>query len=146
MALEVGGKSIALDEEGYLENLGDWTPEIAEALAKGEDVTLTSEHWEVLNFLREYYEEYQIAPAVRVLTKAIGKQLGADKGNNKYLYSCSHTAPASRHVNMLACLSRLVACNLQPWVVAEIFRGELRFERSLFNRSGWVCNGSRLIQ
>ena len=40
-------------------------------------------HWEVVNFLRDYYNEYQIAPAVRVLTKAIGKQLGPDKGNSK---------------------------------------------------------------
>ncbi len=86
MALEVNGKSIATDEEGYLENLADWTPDIAEAMAKSEDVSLTAEHWEILNFLREYYEEYQIAPAVRVLTKAVGKRLGADKGNSKYLY------------------------------------------------------------
>lgn len=86
MALEVNGKSIATDEEGYLENLADWTPDVAEAMAKSEDVTLKPEHWEILNFLREYYEEYQIAPAVRVLTKAVGKRLGADKGNSKYLY------------------------------------------------------------
>ena len=43
MALEVGGKSIALDEEGYLENLSDWSPEVAEALATAEDVSLTTE-------------------------------------------------------------------------------------------------------
>ena len=73
-SINVGGKDIPLDEEGYLENLSDWTPEVAEVLASGEDVTLTSEHWEILNFLREYYEEYQIAPAVRVLTKAVGKR------------------------------------------------------------------------
>ncbi|HRJ52141.1 MAG TPA: TusE/DsrC/DsvC family sulfur relay protein [Candidatus Thiothrix moscowensis] len=96
MALEVGGKSIALDEEGYLENLSDWTPEVAEALANAEDVTLTSEHWEILNFLREYYEEYQIAPAVRVLTKAVGKRLGADKGNSKYLYSLFPYGPGKQ--------------------------------------------------
>lgn len=96
MALEVGGKSIPLDEEGYLENLSDWTPEVAEALAKAEDVTLTDEHWEILNFLREYYEEYQIAPAVRVLTKAVGKRLGADKGNSKYLYSLFPYGPGKQ--------------------------------------------------
>ncbi|MBU0655361.1 MAG: TusE/DsrC/DsvC family sulfur relay protein [Gammaproteobacteria bacterium] len=96
MALEVGGKSIPLDEEGYLENLSDWTPEIAEALANAEDVKLTGEHWEILNFLREYYEEYQIAPAVRVLTKAVGKRLGADKGNSKYLYSLFPYGPGKQ--------------------------------------------------
>jgi len=96
MALEIGGKSIAVDEEGYLENLGDWTPEIATAMAKAEDVTLTDEHWEILNFLREYYEEYQIAPAVRVLTKAVGKRLGAEKGTSKYLYSLFPYGPGKQ--------------------------------------------------
>jgi tRNA 2-thiouridine synthesizing protein E len=46
---------------------------------------LSEEHWDVINFLRDYFEEYQIAPAVRVLTKAIGKQFGKEKGNSKYL-------------------------------------------------------------
>ena len=50
-----------------------------------DETELSDNHWEVINFLREYYEEYQIAPAVRVL-KAIGKKLGKDKGNSKYLY------------------------------------------------------------
>lgn len=95
-SLELNGKSIPLDEEGYLENLGDWTPEVAEALANAEDVSLTGEHWEILNFLREYYEEYQIAPAVRVLTKAVGKRLGADKGNSKYLYSLFPYGPGKQ--------------------------------------------------
>jgi len=49
-------------------------------------VNMTDQHWEVVNFLREYYDEYQIAPAVRVLTKAIGKKLGPEKGNSQYLY------------------------------------------------------------
>ena len=60
MALVVNGEEIAVDEEGYLEDLGSWTPEIAEAMAKDEDVELTDEHWDIINFLREYYEEYQI--------------------------------------------------------------------------------------
>lgn len=96
MALEIDGKSIPTDEEGYLENLTDWTPGIAEAMAKAEDVNLTPEHWEILNFLREYYEEYQIAPAVRVLTKAVGKRLGADKGNSKYLYALFPYGPGKQ--------------------------------------------------
>ncbi|HPE59367.1 MAG TPA: TusE/DsrC/DsvC family sulfur relay protein [Thiolinea sp.] len=96
MALEIDGKSIATDEEGYLENLNDWSKEVAEAMAISEDVNLTDEHWEILNFLREYYEEYQIAPAVRVLTKAVGKRLGADKGNSKYLYSLFPYGPGKQ--------------------------------------------------
>ena len=86
----------AVDEEGFLVNLGDWTKEIAEEMAKGDDVELSDEHWEVIHFLRDYYEEYQIAPAVRVLTKAIGKKMGKDKGNSKYLYSLFPYGPGKQ--------------------------------------------------
>jgi len=96
MAISVSGNTIETDEEGYLTNLSDWTEEIANEIAKAENVELTQNHWEVVNFLREYYTEYQIAPAVRVLTKAIGKKLGSDKGNSKYLYELFPYGPAKQ--------------------------------------------------
>jgi len=96
MPLEVNGKSIETDEEGYLVNLSDWDLDVAKALAASDDCELSDNHWEVINFLREYYEEYQIAPAVRVLTKAIGKKLGKDKGNSKYLYELFPYGPAKQ--------------------------------------------------
>jgi tRNA 2-thiouridine synthesizing protein E len=96
MALDVGGKSIETDEEGYLSNRDDWSQDVAEAIAKAENLDMSENHWEVVNFLREYYEEYQIAPAVRVLTKAIGKKLGKDKGNSKYLYELFPYGPAKQ--------------------------------------------------
>jgi len=94
--VEVAGKSIEVDEEGYLTNLADWNKEVADYLAKEEKVEMSDSHWEVVNFLREYYEEYQIAPAVRVLTKAVAKKLGPDKGNNKYLYELFPYGPAKQ--------------------------------------------------
>jgi len=94
--IEVNGKSYETDEEGYLVNLSDWSREIGDALAAGENVDMTDQHWEVVNFLREYYDEFQIAPAVRVLTKAIGKKLGADKGNSQYLYELFPYGPAKQ--------------------------------------------------
>ena len=95
-SIEINGKTLEVDEEGYLVNLSDWSQEIADSLAKAENITLTDNHWEVVNFLRKYYEEYQIAPAVRVLTKAIGKTLGADKGNSAYLYELFPYGPAKQ--------------------------------------------------
>jgi TusE/DsrC/DsvC family sulfur relay protein len=95
-AIEVNGKSYEVDEEGYLADLNQWDKDIAVEMAKLDDCELTESHWEVINFLREYYEEYQIAPAVRVLTKAIGKKLGADKGNSKYLYELFPYGPAKQ--------------------------------------------------
>lgn len=94
--IEVGGKNIELDEEGYLTNLADWNEDVAKVLAEQDNLDLTDNHWEVITFLREYYDEYQIAPAVRVLTKAIGKKLGKEKGNSKYLYELFPYGPAKQ--------------------------------------------------
>ena len=96
MAIEVNGKTIETDEEGYLVNLADWTEDAAKILAAQDELELTDQHWEVITFLREYYDEYQIAPAVRVLTKAIGKKLGPEKGNSKYLYELFPYGPAKQ--------------------------------------------------
>ncbi|MDA8226032.1 MAG: TusE/DsrC/DsvC family sulfur relay protein [Betaproteobacteria bacterium] len=94
--LEVNGKTYQTDEEGYLINLGDWNEDVAKVLAEGEKVEMSDNHWEVVNFLREYYNDFQIAPAVRVLTKAIGKKFGPDKGNSKYLYELFPYGPAKQ--------------------------------------------------
>ena len=96
MPIEMNGQTIETDEEGYLASSSDWNEEIAKEMARIDDADLDENHWEVINFLREYYEEYQIAPAVRVLTKAIGKKLGADKGNSKYLYELFPYGPAKQ--------------------------------------------------
>ena len=96
MAYEVNGKSFESDVEGYLIDIGSWNEELAGLIAKDEEIDMTSEHWEVVNFLREYYNEYQIAPAVRVLVKAVKKKLGADKGSNKYLYELFPYGPAKQ--------------------------------------------------
>ncbi len=94
--IDVGNKKIETDEEGYLVQYADWTDDVASAMARTDHCELTPAHWEVIHFLREYYNEYQIAPAVRVLTKAIGKKLGNDKGNSKYLYELFPYGPAKQ--------------------------------------------------
>ena len=96
MAYECEGKTIEHDEEGYIVDIGNWSEPLADIIAKDENVDMGDEHWEVINFLRDYYSEYQIAPAVRVLVKAIGKKLGPDKGNNKYLYELFPYGPAKQ--------------------------------------------------
>ncbi len=96
MAYDVNGTAIEHDEEGYITNLDDWSKELAEVIAKAEEIEMTDEHWAVVNFLREYYDEYQIAPAVRVLVKAIKKSLGPDIGNNKYMYELFPYGPAKQ--------------------------------------------------
>lgn len=96
MALVVDGKEFEVDEEGYLANINDWVEGVATAMAAEDELELTDEHWDIIRFLREYYEEYQIAPAVRVLTKAVAKRMGKDKGNSKYLYSLFPYGPGKQ--------------------------------------------------
>jgi TusE/DsrC/DsvC family sulfur relay protein len=96
MAYEVNGQVYEHDEEGYLLNLGDWNKDLAAVIAVVEEIRMDDDHWEVVTFLRDYYEEYQIAPAVRVLTKAVKKSMGPEKGNSEYLYQLFPYGPAKQ--------------------------------------------------
>ena len=96
MAYTINGNTIDADEEGYLTDLSVWTPELADQIAQSENLEMNTERWEVVNFLRSYYDEYQVAPAIRVLTKALAKTMGPEKGNNEYLYELFPYGPAKQ--------------------------------------------------
>ena len=96
MSYQVNGHTVEHDEEGYITTLSDWSKELADEIAKTENIDMTDQHWAVVNFLREYYDEYQIAPAVRVLIKAIKKEMGEEVGNNKYMYELFPYGPAKQ--------------------------------------------------
>lgn len=94
--LEVDGKNYEVDEEGYLQDWTQWNENIAAKMAKDDGLDLTDSHWEVIKFLREYFEKYQIAPMIKILTKEIGKTMGPEKGNTKYLYELYPAGPAKQ--------------------------------------------------
>jgi len=94
--IDFQGKQIEVDDDGYIVNLGDWTPELATHFAGQDGLTLTEQHWEVINFLREYFQKYQIAPMIKILVKEIGKVMGPEKGNTKYLYELYPAGPAKQ--------------------------------------------------
>ena len=54
--IEVDGKQLAVDEEGYLSNLNDWVPGVAGVMAKQDNLELTDEHWAMVRFLRSDFE------------------------------------------------------------------------------------------
>lgn len=86
--IEVNGKQIETDEDGFIVNLEDWNEDVALALAKTEQVEeLTEDHWKVVNYLKDYYQEFGIAPMVRKLVKATGFSL-------KEIYDLFPTGPA----------------------------------------------------
>lgn len=94
--MEFQGKPIELDDDGYIVKLEDWTEDLAKHLASLDSITLTEAHWEVIHFLRDYYQKYQIAPMIKILVKEIGKVMGPEKGNTKYLYELYPGGPAKQ--------------------------------------------------
>ncbi len=93
-ALQVEGRSIALDQDGYLVALQDWSEAVAEALAAQEAMHLSAEHWQILRLVRDFYAEFQIAPANRPLIKYATLKLGPDKGSSLQLNLLFKGTPA----------------------------------------------------
>jgi tRNA 2-thiouridine synthesizing protein E len=69
--MEHEGKSYDIDEEGYLTDWSVWNEGLAGVMAKEDGLDLSDEHWEVIKFLRDYFEKYQIAPMIKILTKEL---------------------------------------------------------------------------
>ncbi|WP_428033823.1 TusE/DsrC/DsvC family sulfur relay protein [Amphritea sp.] len=92
--LSVKGATIPVDNEGYLRDLHDWNEAVAEQLAQREGIELNAAHWEILEVLRQFYQTYEMSPAMRPLIKAISAKLGPDKGKSIYLMSLFPGSPA----------------------------------------------------
>lgn len=83
--IDVDGKNIKLNSEGFLVNFDDWDEEVAETLAQQDKLTLTTCHWEALRYFREYYTEYQMNPSPRIVVRTVGEKLTAGKCSSKTL-------------------------------------------------------------
>ena len=94
MTLIYNGKTIATDKEGYLKNLSDWSEDIAQLIASNDELVMSDAHWEVIHELRNFYQEYQLSPTMRVLVKYIGTRLGKEKGSSIYLLQLFPGNPA----------------------------------------------------
>jgi len=81
--LTVGGKPVAVDDEGYLTDPAGWNESVAQELACQERIELAAEHWAVIRFMREYYEQRQIAPDARHVIKYLADYKGgSSEGRN----------------------------------------------------------------
>ena len=69
----IAGASVAVDDEGFLEDASQWTRAIGEQIARDNGIPeLTDRHWQVVDFMRERYLESGAAPSIRTLGKASG--------------------------------------------------------------------------
>ncbi|CAM5495490.1 MULTISPECIES: TusE/DsrC/DsvC family sulfur relay protein [Pseudomonadaceae] len=92
--LNVDGRHIELDDDGYLRDLAEWNEDVAQALAEREGLALEAAHWEVIHLLRDFYREFQLSPATRPLIKYVALKLGAEKGNSLHLNRLFNGTPA----------------------------------------------------
>jgi tRNA 2-thiouridine synthesizing protein E len=85
---EVNGHSYEVDEDGFLQNPEVWDQNVATDFAKAEDINLlTEEHWKVIQYLRDYYLKFGVAPMVRKVCKDTGFKLN-------YIYELFPSGPA----------------------------------------------------
>ena len=94
--ISINGREIETDAEGYLANLDDWSEDVAEYLSKQDDLALTEKHWQLVNWIRAYYQEYGTAPNLRAMTKTIGGDLGEEWSDKKFLFDLFPYGPAKQ--------------------------------------------------
>ena len=72
----LGKQEIEIDEDGFIQEPDKWNKEVAVDLAKAEKAyPMGEDHWKLVNYLRDYYLKYEIAPPVRMLVKQTGLDL-----------------------------------------------------------------------
>ncbi len=87
-SINVNGVEIEIDEDGFIVDPDQWNEDVAKYFAQVEGINeLTDDHWKVINYLRDYYKQFQIAPMIRKLCKETGCSL-------KYIYELFPTGPA----------------------------------------------------
>jgi TusE/DsrC/DsvC family sulfur relay protein len=85
---EQGDVRIEVDEDGFIQEPERWDENVAAALATTEGIdSLTEDHWKVMNYLRNYYLEFGVAPMIRKLCKETGFKL-------KEIYELFPSGPA----------------------------------------------------
>lgn len=94
--IEVNGRQIETDAEGFLANLADWSEDVAHVLSSQDQLQLGEQHWQVIRWIRDYYEEFGTAPNLRAMTKKIGGDLGEQFGDKKYLFDLFPYGPAKQ--------------------------------------------------
>jgi|TARA_B110000114_G_scaffold162568_1_gene180697 tRNA 2-thiouridine synthesizing protein E len=96
MILNYNNQEIKTDNQGYLLDFTVWDQGLAKLLAENDEFLLSDAHWEVINFVRQFYLTYNTSPAIRALTKAMKAELGEDKANSRYLFRLFPEGPAKQ--------------------------------------------------
>jgi len=98
----VNGAEILLDGEGYLLDLDEWSEDFVRVRATEEELELTDEHWQVIEFIRSFYDDHGVQAPVRDMIKFFKKAWGKEKGNTRYLHDIFPKGGPQKQGNRLA--------------------------------------------
>lgn len=98
----VGDKQIATDQEGYIQDMDEWSEGFARALAEKEHLELTDEHWAVINYIRDYYHQHRVQAQVRDMIKHFKNSWGSERANTRYLHDIFPMGGPQKQGNRLA--------------------------------------------
>jgi tRNA 2-thiouridine synthesizing protein E len=69
----IAGKTVQVNEEGFMTNPAEWTREIGSEIAKEEGIAeLTAAHWKVIEYCRQAAAGNGKAPTLRAITNGAG--------------------------------------------------------------------------
>ena len=100
--LMVDGHEVLTDPEGYILDMDAWSESFALAQAASEGLALTDEHWQVIRFIREYYEERNVQAQVRDMVMHFREVWGPEKGNSRYLHDIFPMGGPQKQGNRIA--------------------------------------------
>jgi tRNA 2-thiouridine synthesizing protein E len=87
MGFIIAGREIATTDSGYLQNMEDWSSELASLIAADEGLELSERHWDVIHYLRdEYINNGANQPNTRTLVKAMSRCWNDKSISAKTLY------------------------------------------------------------
>lgn len=101
-SLVVDGQEVLTDPEGYILDMDAWSPGFAEAQAQREGLRLGDEHWQVIRFIRNYYEEHGVQAQVRDMVRHFRQAWGPARGNSRYLHDIFPMGGPQKQGNRLA--------------------------------------------
>ena len=102
----VGDNEIQTCGEGYIVNRDEWSEGFVVAQAEAEGLELTDEHWDVVRFLRDFYEEHGAQAEVRKMVKHFKNAWDEERGNSRYLHRIFPRGGPQKQGNRLAGLLR----------------------------------------
>lgn len=57
MEKTIAGKTVTVNDEGYMTDFSQWSKELGEAIAAEEGITMTDRHWAVIDYLQEQHRQ-----------------------------------------------------------------------------------------